>query len=259
MATYKNKRKRLEKRTLNSSARTVMLRINLLSLKPIMLSSSYLARRYGKGEKRINGMAQLLKNVKVLGEISTEMQNGSAPNPQTLYKCILECVTSYVNIFYNASSQERKNYMSMCIDDEISRNLKPHENMLILPAFMAELGKQRERVIDSIMAELYRKPLMFMLNTVNQSVQIDKYMRSMAMNGSSIDAEERISELLHDLNHLISKLEASMLEPSEHSKQQERMMGVVASLKDESNIGILDHMAGIIMPFEHRGVRFIRK
>lgn len=259
MPTYKTKRKGQKRITLNSSARTVMLRINLLSLKPIMLSSSYLAGMYKGRKKRINGLAELIKDAKVLGDISTDMQNGSAPNPETLYKRILKCVTSYVDIFYSIGSTERKKYLSMCVDDDISKGTKPHENMLMMPAFMAELDKPKERVVESIMMELYRKPLVFMLNTVDHSVRIDRYIRSMAMNGSSTGTEEHISKLLHDLRHMISRLEGSMPDPSEQSRQQEALMGIVSNLEYKSNIGILDHMAGSIMPFEHRGVRFIRK
>lgn len=223
----------------------------------MLLSSLYLLDKY-KGTKRTNSMRSMLKSMRAVSDIALLMQDGADPNPNTLHKRIVECVTAYVDVFYNTSSTERKRYMGLCIDDTLCKNSEPHQNILIMPAFMAELKKPKESVINSIIAELYRKPILFMYNAGKQSMYIDKYIRSMAMDGSSNAITEKIHKVLTDMYKMITELETHSLDPLEHNRKKEEFMLEIYSLK-EDNINIFDYMAGKVMPFEYKGNRFIRK
>ena len=255
---YKPKNERVVTAQLTTFTRLVLSRINLLSLKPIILSSTYMLDRYD-GTKKTNSIKHMLKKIKIITDLASGMQEGIDPNPNILHKQIMECVIAYVNIFYNASSADRKKYMSVCIDDSINKDLEPHHNMLIMPAFMAELEKPKELVINSIVSELYRKPILFMYKTGKQSMYVNGYIRSMAMDSSSSIITERIHKILNNMHEMIMELETNMPDPSEHSRKKEEFMSEISALKKDQNINIFDSMAGKIMPFEYKGSRFMRR
>ncbi len=243
---------------LSKHAEAVLLRINLLSIKPLFLSTTYVVNGLIHGRSKGADTERLEERTNSLKEMAKSMYNGERPDDMDLHNEIVNYVTEYVDIFYSMSSHDRKRYMRLCMDDPTLSKVTPYENLLIIPAFMAEIGKPKEYVVDSIVASLYRKPLIFIYEHGNRAYSIDRYLRSMAVSGSS-EAADAMGKLISEISGFISESRGVVLDPQSINAKSADILSSMLEMKDSSNIRVFDYIAEKIMPTEYRPSKFMRR
>ncbi len=254
----------VKSRSSRARARRVMSRVNLLSIKSVILSIKYAMKEAPETftrnrESMARDMRRLSKRLSTLESMAAVHYNDLGIEPARMYGVLKTSVTAYVNLFYDANASELDMYVAKCKASTMGKKLKPEQNMLLIPAMMASRGEPKSTAIGMLLAGVYKKPFKALYDSSRASLHMEFFKRSLAMANATDQSLESFSQTLDRMSTLLKSIDANDLHPAEDERRKEEFMEELLKLNDTTGVDTLSLLEEKLMPYETANKRVMRK
>ncbi|MGI0133379.1 MAG: hypothetical protein ACREBW_00260, partial [Candidatus Micrarchaeaceae archaeon] len=210
-------------------------------------------------EPQLNRMAA---QVKLLNLVWKELYDYADPDPEMLYKNFRYSLNTYVNFFYAMPKEERKEYMSSISRMRTQKDIKPHENLLLIPALMAEKKEQRNNVTSWLGSAIYKAPFRALYDSSKTAMRIAMFKQDSAIKSASNTDLAAFSQVMARLDSRIKDIENGNISPIEDEALKSEFITEAIRFSDSTDVDLLDFISDRIDTRKvvvARATRMVRK
>ncbi len=259
----------LEKtRTPRSRSRTrtrfqteIRCRANALPFKAILYAIAHAKQKVCR-KRNTNATLFAPRLISHMRELSTAIDGLKAldPSPSSDPSALRTAVSTYVNLFYSLSKDERKRYIDALSGKHTK--LKPEKNLLVIPALGAELRMPKDEVVGILYGSLYRMPFKIFHDSCKSALQVAMLEQSMAIKSMSTDTIEKFSRSMSKIESRMKSIENGHIMPTgdEEAKADFIESAIEFSNATDINVaGLISEKVGTENAIRARMQRLIRK
>lgn len=199
-------------------------KINNLPIKAMQLSLSYVMAK-AKTSKKISMMefAKAQKTLKGLDNVSTRLKSNEQIDPNEFYGALDNACAFYVNFYYGMDND----ILNAIIEEHRSAKKNLDGNILTMPAIAVMKKEPKTKTIVRLKKNIYKKPIVFLHNTLKSSRSIESLRVAISLNESKVNGTQRLSYLLTSLEKNIL---TSNPESQDHEKEEDFKRSIINSI-----------------------------
>lgn len=230
-------------RTLNKDLHLeIFCRANLLPLKSLIYALSFSARNIKASKKTAAGvgMRKVMAQVRQLRLIAQRLRNSEELDPDELAELLRLAVGAYVNLFYALNSEGRKSYLSVFGKMTMHKRMADEENLLLIPALMAEKKRRRNSVAKGLFISMYKRPFSALYESSRSAMHIAMLERSMAIKSVPDGMLAEFSKIMSKIDARISMIEQGKMSPIDDERFKMEFIAKAMEITAATDINIAD-------------------
>ncbi len=193
------------------------------------------------------GIQRLSRHIGELNKMSDDLQHMKDVDPMILYRSIKLAIAAYVNLFYNLTENERNNYLERC-DGHTLKRIDREQNLLLLPAIMAERGEPKPSVAAFLVNNIYRIPFRVLYHASKASMHIELLEQAMGIKSAPAGLMKQFSDTLHEICDRMEDISDGVVDPQADEELKQRFIEEAVKLSDTADMRIADFITEKIMP-----------
>ena len=213
---------------------------NLLPLRSLIYALSYTKYKVGMVDHIGAYARRLAPQVRILNSVAKSLGTANEINPDSLYRSIEGSVTPYVEMFYALEKEKREAYLNSLDGYAKPKHIRPEQNLLLVPALMAERGIPKEEVVSGLSRALYKAPFKALYDSSKAALHIALLEESMAIKKVPDRMLKDFSGSLTMLKSVIERIEEGEIEPHEDEKVKRRFISEAVAFSEASDVWVAD-------------------
>lgn len=214
---------------------------NIMPLKSLLYAMAY-AIKYVVRPKNSNAtlfVHKLVVHTKNLNSMATSLKGSAEIDPKTHSQGIQSAVNAYVDLFYNASRDERKFFIEE-FNKRVKTKVRMERNLLVLPALVAELKLPKDEVSKKLFYSLYKMPLKILFDSSKTALHVALLEQNMAISTVPYDTVEKFSKSMSKLESRIKSVEKGEIDPDEDEDVKADFIEKAVEFSKATEINIAD-------------------
>lgn len=210
-------------------------------------------------EPQLNRMGA---QVKLLNLVWKDLYDYAEPDPEMLYKNFRYSLNTYVNFFYAMPKDERKEYIASVSRMRTQKGIAPEENLLLIPALMADKKEQRSNVTSWLGNAIYRAPFKALYDSSKTAMRIAMFKQNSAMRSASNTDLAAFSQSMAKLDSRIKDIEDGKINPAEDEALKSEFINEAIRFSDSTDVNLIEFISERIDTRKvvlARTVRMVRK
>lgn len=222
-------------------------RANLLPIKSMLYAISHALSdpsikadaRHENTRRRISGLSKHFSRLFLLAsDYGTEEQM----SPPRMFGAITSAVHSYVNLFYALRPAGRESYIGRH-SDGIGRRVSPENNLLIMPAIMAQRGERRSLAYSTIARSLYSMPARFLYDKSRAAMKVEALEHGMGIKSAREAALSRLSLSMSQVESLIHRIGDGSISPEADEMIKELFVNEIVAVSESEDMSLAEFVS----------------
>ncbi len=196
--------------------------------------------RSANTRKRISGLA---KHLSMLYLLASDYGSDEQTRPSGLFSAITSAAHSYVSLFYTINGANRSAYIERHSNGSAGRRVKPENNLLLMPAIMAERGERRSQVYSTIVRSLHAMPVRFLYEKSRAAMKIEILQQGMGLKGAGEPALSRLSLSMAEVESLIMRIGNGVINPEGDEMVKELFVNEIVAVSESEDMGLAEFVS----------------
>ncbi|MDE1810667.1 MAG: hypothetical protein KGH66_01335 [Candidatus Micrarchaeota archaeon] len=216
-------------------------RANSLPFKSLLYAMSHARLKMGNSKAQVTTLhlKKLTQSQRIIHEIAKGLDAQEDPDPSAIYKHIKGATAHYVNLFYALTSEERTEYIAKIGRMKLSREIRPEENLLLMPAINAELREQKSNVINTIANRLYRAPFKVLYDSSKSALHVALLERNMAIKSVPEQMLKNFSSIMSKMDEVIKSIDMGLIDATTFDEVKNEFVADAVNFSAQTEIGLV--------------------
>jgi hypothetical protein len=213
---------------------------NILPVRSMIYALSYTKYKIGLADHLGPYARGFASQIRSLNSLAKTLKSETEVEPGAYYRQIEGAVASYVDLFYAIGKEKRKAYLGTLDGFARPRHIKPEQNLLLIPAVLADRRVPKEEVARELTRSLYKAPFKALYDSSKSALHILELERSMAIRRVPEHMLDGFSRSMERFGSRIAKIESGAIEPMEDERAKGRFVLDAIEFSDSSGVWVAD-------------------